>query len=150
MDIETAIQNRHIGKTGRLIICDENLSVIADNSEGMAIVPTMDTAIRSTLEPGVRFSADIEGTESYCMFDTTEGFYLVATIPVSEAMFSRNIAVCILMFMEVIVFAALFAHIYFLIKRLIVDNIHKINHSLAQITEGNLNVHVSVRENEYV
>ena len=82
------------------------------------------------------------------MFDTTEGFYLVATMPVSEAMFSRNIAVCILMFMEVIVFAALFAHIYFLIKRLIVDNIHKINHSLAQITEGNLNVHVSVRENE--
>ena len=148
MDIETAIQNRHIGKTGRLIICDENLSVIADNREGMAIVPTMDTAVQSTLEPGVRFSADIEGTESYCMFDTTEGFYLVATIPVSETMFSRNIAVCILMFMEVIVFAALFAHIYFLIKRLIVDNIHKINRSLAQITEGNLNVHVSVRGNE--
>ena len=148
MDIETAIQNRHIGKTGRIIVCDENLSVIADNSEGSSIVPTMDTAVQSTLEPGVRFSADIDGTQSYCMFDTTEGFYLVATLPVSEAMFSRNIAVCILMFMEVIVFAALFAHIYFLIKRLIVDNIHKINRSLAQITEGNLNVHVSVRENE--
>lgn len=148
MDIETAIKNRHIGKTGRLIICDENLSVIADNSEGAAIVPTMDTAVEPTLEPGVRFSADIEGRKSYCMFVTTEGFYLVATMPVSEAMFSRNIAICILMFMEVIVFAALFAHIYFLIKRLIVDNIHKINRSLAQITEGNLNVYVSVRENE--
>ena len=148
MDIEAAIQNRHIGKTGRIIICDENLSVIADNSEGEAIVPTVDTSVQSTLEPGVRFTADIEGTASYCMFDTTEGFYLVATLPVSEAMFSRNIAVCILMFMEVIVFAALFAHIYFLIKRLIVDNIHKINHSLALITGGNLNVHVSVRENE--
>lgn len=67
MDIETAIKNRHIGKTGRLIICDENLSVIADNSEGAAIVPTMDTAVQSTLEPGVRFSADIEGTQSYCI-----------------------------------------------------------------------------------
>lgn len=149
MDIETAIKNRHIGKAGRLIICDENLSVIADSSESAAIVPTMDTAVRgSTLEPGIRFSADIDGTESYCMYDTAEGFYLVATLPVSEAMFSRNIAVYILMFMEVIVFAALFAHIYFLIKRLIVDNIHKINHSLAQITGGDLNVHVSVRENE--
>ena len=73
---------------------------------------------------------------------------MIANIPTSEAMFSRNIAITILTFMETIVFAALFAHIYFLIKKLIVDNIHKINGSLSQITDGNLNVHVNVRENE--
>ena len=82
------------------------------------------------------------------MFSVMEGYYLIATIPVSEAMFSRGIAVSILAFMEVIVFAALFAHVYFLLKKLIVDNIHKINGSLAQITDGNLNVQVNVRENE--
>lgn len=149
-DIETAIRNRHIGKEGRIIVCDEDLNVIVDNGDETAetVDVTEGTAGGQPLAPGVRFTADIGGTESYCMYTTTEGFYLVATLPVSEAMFSRNIATCILMFMEVIVFAALFAHIYFLIKRLIVDNIHKINRSLAQITEGNLNVHVSVRENE--
>lgn len=82
------------------------------------------------------------------MYTVSEGFYLIAMLPVTEAMFSRNIAVTILAFMEVIVFAALFAHIYFLLKKLIVDNIHKINHSLGQITEGDLSVHVNVRKNE--
>lgn len=148
-DIEAAVKHRHIGKEGRIIVCDEALRILADNGEdaGEALVintPSPD----NKPEAGTRFTAKIGETKSYCMFDTTEGFFLVAALPVSEAMFSRNIAICILMFMEVIVFAALFAHIYFLIKRLIVDNIHKINHSLGQITQGNLNVHVSVRENE--
>ena len=148
-DIETAVKNRHIGKEGRIIVCDENLALIADNGDdtGTPVVVNI-TSKELTLESHTRFTADIGGMESYCMYDTAEGFYLVATLPVREAMFSRNIAVYILMFMEVIVFAALFTHIYFLIKRLIVDNIHKINHSLAQITGGDLNVHVSVRENE--
>ena len=156
-DIEMAIQNRHIGKEGRIIVCDKDLTVLVDNGtdETVAVdsgtmgTVSVDSGSRTgALGPGIRFTADINGTKSYCMYDTTEGFFLVATLPVSEAMFSRNIAVCILMFMEVIVFAALFAHIYFLIKRLIVDNIHKINRSLAQISGGDLNVHVSVRENQ--
>ena len=154
-DIEVAIRNRHIGKEGRIIVCDEDLTVLVDNGTDETVA--VDTGVVRTsgsgsktgaLGPGIRFTAEINGTQSYCMYDTTEGFFLVATLPVNEAMFSRNIAVSILMFMEVIVFAALFTHIYFLIKRLIVDNIHKINHSLAQITDGDLSVHVSVRENE--
>lgn len=147
-DIETAVRNRHIGKSGKIIVCDEQMTVIAGSSDSSGGGVAVSTASAQKVNPGIRFTADINGTASYCMYDTAEGFYLVATLPVSEAMFSRNIAVCILMFMEVIVFAALFAHIYFLIKRLIVDNIHKINHSLAQITGGDLSVHVSVRENQ--
>lgn len=147
--ITTAVKNRHIGQNGGIIVCDDSLTVIADNGNhtGESVVAKSQ---KQNINPktGERFTADIGGTESYCMYDMTEGFYLIATIPVEEAMFSRNIAICILMFMEVIVFAALFAHIYFLIKRLIVDNIHKINGSLSQITDGNLNIHVNVRENE--
>lgn len=117
-----------------------------ENSEQTLLINTLSSDNKP--KKGIRFTAKIGEIKSYCMFDTTEGFFLVATLPISEAMFSRNIAICILMFMEIIVFAALFTYIYFLIKRLIVDNIHKINHSLGQITQGNLDVHVSVRENE--
>jgi serine phosphatase RsbU (regulator of sigma subunit) len=82
------------------------------------------------------------------MYDTTEGYYIISVLPTSEAIFSRNLAVCVSMFMEVIVFAILFALIYFLIKILVVDNIRKINQSLSQITNGNLNVTVDVRTNK--
>lgn len=147
--IEEAVKNRHIGKNGGIIVCDESLTVIADNGGhiGESVVAKSE-AQNIGAKIGERFTAKIGGTESYCMYDTAEGFYLISTIPVSEAMFSRNIAISILMFMEIIVFAALFAHSYFLIKRVIVDNIHKINKSLSQITDGDLNVHINVRENE--
>ena len=147
-DIHKSVMNRHIGQAGGVIVCNEQGEIVYDNGghTGESIYAFSDTN-EIKAQPGTRFTANIGDTESYCMFALTEGFYLIANIPKSEAMFSRDIAVTILVFMEAIVFAALFAHVYFLIKKLIVDNIHKINGSLAQITDGNLNVYVNVREN---
>lgn len=141
--------NRHIGQEGGVIVCNEQGEIVYDNGghTGESIYTFKDTK-EVQANPGVRFTAKIGDTKSLCVFSMAEGFYLIANLPTSEAMFSRNIAVTILAFMETIVFAALFAHIYFLIKKLIVDNIHKINGSLAQITDGDLNVHINVRENE--
>ena len=148
-DIRDAVVNRHIGREGGIIVCDSRGRIIYDNGRhaGESIY-TFEDANTVKATPGVRFTANIGNTKSFCMFSMEEDLYIIAYIPVSEAMFSRDIAVTILAFMETIVFAALFAHIYFLIKKLIVDNIHKINGSLSQITGGNLNVHVNVRENE--
>lgn len=148
--IQESVKNRHIEQNGGVIVCDDNLLVAAANDSKLIGESVIAKKAKQKSEPGIgdRFTADIGGTDSYCIFDITEGFYLIATIPVSEAMFSRNIAVCILMFMEVVVFAALFTHIYFLIKLLIVNNIHKINDSLSKITDGDLDVYVNVRENE--
>ena len=148
-EIKRAVQNRHIGQSGGIIVCNEQGIIVYDKGGHIGeSIHTLKNAEDVKAHPDARFTAIIGETESYCMFSVMEGYYLIATIPVSEAMFSRGIAVSILAFMEVIVFAALFAHVYFLLKKLIVDNIHKINGSLAQITDGNLNVQVNVRENE--
>ena len=138
--------NRHIGQGGSLLVCDESFHVISvhDAHEGECISAE---AILSA-EEGERFRADVHGVDCFCRYEFTEGYYIIAALPVQEAMFARDIAVWIIAFMEILVFAALFAQIYHLIKTLIVDNIHKINKSLAQITGGNLNVKVDVRENE--
>ena len=50
--------------------------------------------------------------------------------------------------MIITVFMALFGIIYYLLKRQIVDNIRKINGSLAEITGGNLDTTVDVHSNE--
>ena len=148
--IRLAVKNRHVGQTGGIIVCDSDLTIVSDNGghAGRSAFSVNGAAARMEVQPDTRFQAKINNTDSYCMLRMTEGFYLIATIPVTEAMFSRNIAIAIQIFMEVVVFAALFTHIYFLIKRLIVDNIHKINGSLSQITGGDLSVHVNVRENQ--
>ena len=148
-DIRRAVENRHIGKEGGIIVCDDEGKIIYDNGghKGESIY-TFENANTIKASPKVRFTANVGKTKSYCMFYKTNNLYLITYIPESEAMFSRDISVTILAFMEVIVFSALFVQVYFLVKKQIVDNIHKINGSLAQITDGNLNVQVNVRENE--
>ena len=145
----TAARNRHIGRTGCIIICDENGIIVSDRDghEGESI-NLLGYAGREEFREGVCFTDTIYGTFSYCMFTKTEGYYIIAVLAVSEAMFSRDVAVYILAFMETLVFAVLFAQIYFLVKKLVVENIQKINHSLSQITGGDLNVTVDVRSNE--
>ena len=148
-EVRRAALNRHIGKEGGIIVCDESGEVISDNGGHIGErVDVIQSADGKNLKAEVRFTETIGKTECYCMYSEVNGYYVVAYIPVSEAMFPRDISVTVLAFMEVIVFAALFVHVYFLLKKQIVDNIHKINGSLSQITGGNLNVQINVRENE--
>jgi sigma-B regulation protein RsbU (phosphoserine phosphatase) len=69
-------------------------------------------------------------------------------MPVAEAMFMRDASMLTSIFMQVIIFATLFVFIYLLIKRVIINNLKKINDTLAQITNGDLSVTVDVRSNE--
>ena len=50
--------------------------------------------------------------------------------------------------MQILIFAALFVFIYILIKRVIINNLKKVNDTLGKITGGDLNVTVDVRSNE--
>ena len=144
-----AAHNRHVGRSGFVLICDENGVIVSDNQNHIGETIEALGHDESKIFPvNQRFEASIHGTPSCCMYAQAEGYYILAVLPITEAMFSRNVAVYILAFMEVIVFAALFAHIYFLIKKLIVNNIQKINHALNLITHGNLQVTVNVRSNE--
>lgn len=148
-EVVDAAKYRRIGQNGCIIICDERGMIVSDRDghEGKNIdLLGYDSA--RFYEPLVAHQAEIYGEESLFMYAKTEGYFLVAVIPMKEAMFQRNAAVYMLAFMEIIVFAALFAEVFFLIKKLVVRNIQKVNASLAQITGGNLNVTVDVRANE--
>lgn len=144
--------NTHIGQSGFLIICDAAGTIVSDGREntGKALADIGIDADNIAKETVVRTRVD--GEQSRLMlksFKTAAGEYtLIAVLPESEATFARNTSVYIMVFMEILVFAALFINVYFLTKRVVVDNIHKVNTSLARITGGNLDVTVNVRENE--
>ena len=147
--VKYAAENRHIGQDGFIIICDENGTIISDREghEGEHISIFGDAGAQN-IQPNERVYGEIYGTPSFMMYTETEGYYIIAVMSEEEAFFSRNASVYMLGFMETLVFAALFANIFVLIKKLVVRNIRKINDSLAQITDGNLSVIVDVRDNE--
>ena len=147
--VKYAADNRHIGQDGFIIICDVNGTIISDRAghEGENISIFGDTS-GLNIQPEERVTGEIYGKPSFLMYTETEGYYIIAVMSKEEALFSKSASVYMLAFMETLVFAALFANIFVLIKKLVVKNIRKINESLAQITEGDLNVKVDVRDNE--
>lgn len=143
-------RNRHVGAGGRILICDKKGNIVSNAKEidrkkldmaSMGVKP-------GTVQQGKRFCATVEGTPFYCMMEAAEGYFIIAIVPVREVVMSRNVAVGMTAVMEIVVFLALFVIIWILLKKQIVDNIRRINGSLAQITDGNLDVTVDVRNNE--
>ena len=142
-------KNRCVGKEGHVIIADANLKIVSGSEENEAQHLEV-SGIKSSMlkKENVRFNATVYGTKSYCMFAKSDNYYIIADMPESEALFSRDISLYVTIFLEIIVFVALFVLIYVLIKKLVVDNINKVNHSLSEITGGNLDVIVDVRSNK--
>ena len=143
-------KNRHIGNNGFVAICDENLNIVIDRSDYSGknlntIGVSIDTDVTSE---NTVFEAEIYDKPYFLAYTFAEGYYIIGAIPKSEAMYMRNVSIYVSIFMEILIFAALFTLIYFLIKKVIIDNLRKINGTLAQITDGNLNVMVDVRTNE--
>ena len=141
-------RNRHVGETGYVIVIDESGKVVSapdditDESllaDGKSIGEVeSDTTIRMTLN----------GEEVFCRYRIAEGYYIISVYPVEEAMQTRNVAMYVNTFLEILVFAVLFALIYMLIKKIVVNQIEDVNASLAKITGGDLDEVVDVRSNQ--
>ncbi len=148
--VKSVSKNRHVGNEGFVAICDENFNLVTDESgfEGEELQKIGITFDPGAIPEGEIFESVVYGEEYLCSYRFVEGYYIVGAMPKQEAMFMKEVSVYVNTFMEILIFAALFVLIYFLIKRIIIDNLRKINKGLAEITNGNLNVTVDVRSNE--
>ena len=149
---------RHVGTGGFIAVCDGELNMVIDNEykgkpiSSIGINPP--TEMLNGQTASMLYTADIvdgktEASEVYMyVFKFVEGYCIIAAMPETEATFMRDSAVYTSVFMQIIVFIALFVFIYILIKRVIINNLKKVNDTLAKITGGDLNVMVDVRTNE--
>ena len=151
-------KNRHVGTDGFVAVLDEELCMVIDNAyagehiSSIGIIPpeemkqgrTATALYNADVMDGVN---DLRAKYMY-VFKFVEGYCLIAAMPVAEAMFMRDASMLTSVFMQVLIFATLFVFIYILIKRVIINNLKKINNTLARITMGDLNVRVDVRSNE--
>ena len=151
-------KNRHVGTGGFVAVCDDKLSLVIDNEYAGLPVSTIGIDPPAEMQEGKTatklYYADIvDGKTSDSLrymyvFKFVEGYCIIAAMPEAEAMFMRDASLYTSIFMQVLIFAALFIFIYILIKRVIINNLKKINDTLGRITEGDLNVTVDVRSNE--
>lgn len=142
-------QYRHIGQKGFVVICNPEGTVISDTignvGKNISILG-QNQNIKATQKEV--FLVTIGNKPCYCMYSKVNNFVVLVAMTEEEVFFTKKASVYMLAFMETIVFAIFFATIFVLVKVLVVKNIRKINTSLSQITDGNLNVTVDVRDNE--
>ena len=150
-------KNRHVGTAGFVAVLDENLCMVIDDDYAGKHISTIGIEPNEEMLQGKTATAlynayIVDGISDASMeymyvFKFVEGYCLIAAMPVAEAMFMRDASMLTSIFMQVIIFATLFVFIYILIKRVIINNLKKVNDTLARITKGDLNVTVDVRSN---
>ena len=150
-------KNRHVGSTGFVAVCDEQLNLVTHTARNgnhistIGIIP--DEVMLQGKSAGKLYKTNVvndetDFSEEYIyVFSFIEGYCIIAAMPAAEAMLMRDASLYTSIFMLILIFAALFVFIYFLIKKVIINNLQKINCTLSEITGGNLNVKVDVRSN---
>ncbi len=145
------VSNRHIGENGFLIILDHGEQVISSTTNAVIDI-NGDAEGEINLDPeGTKaytmYKAKFRTTEYYYMFTTAESYYIVGMLPMEEADFSKNLSTYLNVFSMAVIFGVLVVCIFLILKYLVVENIRSINRSLAEITAGNLDTVVDVRDN---
>lgn len=144
--VQSAVKNRHVGQTGELVVIDEAGSVISARGGVSAESNAKLITDAQAVDNGRLFNATFDGEECFALQREVEGYRIIALMPVSEANSSRDASLLIVALMEVIVFAALFLVIHFVAKHVVVRGIRRMTTQLAEITQGDLNVEVDVRD----
>ena len=150
-------KNRHVGSTGFVAVCDENLNLVTNTKRNGEHISTIGITPDEIMLEGKTatqlyrtniINDETDFSEEYIyVFTFVEGYCIIAAMPFAEAMLMRDASLYTSIFMLILIFAALFIFIYFLIKKVIINNLQKINGTLSEITGGNLNVKVDVRSN---
>ena len=151
-------KNRHVGTNGFVAVLDETLSLVIDNEYSSLHVSAIGIEPPEEMEAGktatALYYADVvDGKTDFSerhmyVFKFVEGYCIIASMPEAEAVFMRDASLYTSIFMQVIIFATLFVFIYILIKKVIINNLEKINKTLGKITKGDLSVTVDVRSNQ--
>ncbi len=141
-EVKDATKNRHIGENGYILIADENWDIVSDQKGDLGTnLSTTGLEIDTEQIPqDSRFSATVYGVKCACMYEYTEGYYIISVMPTSEAFFSRNLSIAVTIAIVLIIFGVLFILLFLLIRVVVVNNIYQINDSLSKITEGDLDV----------
>ena len=150
-------KNRHVGSTGFVAVCDENLNLVTNTVRSGKHISTIGIVPDEVMLQGKTatqlyrtnvINEETDFSEEYIyVFSFVEGYCIIAAMPVADAMLLRDASLYTSIFTLILIFAALFIFIYFLIKKVIINNLQKINGTLSEITGGNLNVQVDVRSN---
>ncbi|MCR5151375.1 MAG: SpoIIE family protein phosphatase [Clostridiales bacterium] len=140
------IADRHIGKSGFVFIADSNGKIVSNSTE------FNNKDLNATLKgiesarPDTVFNGEINGESYICEYTRLiNPKVTIATVLPSEEVYSeRDDMSYVNTHVEILIFAALFTVIYFIVKEIVVKKIRLINKDLGRIINGDLETKIDV------
>nr|MCR4817371.1 SpoIIE family protein phosphatase [Fretibacterium sp.] len=134
-----------VGNDGLFDLFFDSGVVIAGKHEGKSLSEE-DLAFLQKQPMKTFFNAQLFGRKSLCRLEKLiGGANLLTLLPLSEIYAYRSIRGYENAFEDILLFTVLYVMIDLLVQRIVLNNLSRVNESLARITNGNLNEEVSVR-----
>lgn len=150
--MESICSFKTVGKDGCDLIVHEDGSIVSppeklrENKDIRFTQQDMEKLL-SSAPANTLIETELEGTVYCAIYEQADGYYAVSIISKNEIMLGIYIIISVSMFCMLLLMVIIFLRVNNLAKRLIVDNIGKINSELSEITGGNLDVKIDVKDN---
>lgn len=133
-------KNRHVGASGGVIIADEKGKIVSGNGEYIdkQLEDVGFSLLETEIESNSPFRAIFSGKKCDCIYDTNEGYYIIAVLPCREMYRTRNYTVAATVIFEFFVYLILYMGIMNMLRKEVTEHIDDVTNSLDRIAEGDL------------
>ena len=142
------VELHHIGSTGYILLAGTNQELYGERYSNRNLTEVLTDVVLKTFSQTKEmelFMATVNGEKCFCEYRYLDDLTLMAVLPQSEGYATRDAAIYVNSFMEVLVFALFFMFIFFMIRRIVVNGITSVNASLREIIGGDLSKRVDVK-----
>lgn len=147
-DIINITKNRHVGQTGRVLITDQNNTIVSAPGD-MSLLSVQEIVSNEYLPiEDMTLHLEVNDCRYWIRHSSVEGYTIISVLPEDEVMQMKDMSLYINSFLEVLIFALLFGLIYILINHFVVNKVQRINTSLTKIASGDLDEVVDERSNK--
>lgn len=140
-------QTRQDANDVLLIVADSNNRLVSDGTyyDDQAIIDALDKVQeRDLINIDIYNNEDNKTNEVFLIYEYISNHKVIMISPERYEMFVPHISMCISTAIQIIVFGILLVAVYFLLKKIVGENLDNINSSLRIITAGNLDERVNV------
>ena len=142
------ISHFHVGKSGTFDVVTRRGEVMLGSHLGEELSEA-DAELLRNAKKDVFFDATLFGEKSFCRLENLGmGVSLLVLLPYSEIYEERDANLYEQIFSNIQLFAVIYVLITLLVQHIVVENLSKVNRSLARITGGDLNEVVEVKSSQ--
>ena len=140
----------HVERSGAAVVYDPGTGRVASaQGRGSTLGDVgVDGDELARLQGGGLVELTAFGERRYAMMRDLGAYSVIAYVSVGEADYFSDALLYLMVFMEVLVYTALFVILFQLLRRRVVDNIKTVEKGLAAITAGDLDTQIDVRTHQ--